>query len=259
MLLLHGHPRTHATWHRVAPRLAHDHVVVCPDLRGYGESTKPPTTPDHAPYSKRAMAADCVDLMERLGHERFAIVGHDRGCYVAQRAALDHPDRITHLAVLDGIPIGDALARCNARFASAWWHWFFYGQTAKPAERYISADPDAWYGGDPTVMGQDAYQDYRQAIHNPETVHAMMEDYRAGLTIDRALDDEDKTTGRRIECPVLVLWASQDDMVNLYADPTAVWREWASTVRGKQIESGHHIAEDAPEDLARELLAFLAL
>lgn len=163
------------------------------------------------------------------------------------------------MAVLDGIPIGDALARCNARFASAWWHWFFYGQTAKPAERYISADPDAWYGGDPTVMGQDAYQDYRQAIHNPETVHAMMEDYRAGLTIDRALDDEDKTTGRRIECPVLVLWASQDDMVNLYADPTAVWREWASTVRGKQIESGHHIAEDAPEDLARELLAFLAL
>jgi len=205
------------------------------------------------------MAADCVDLMERLGHERFAIVGHDRGCYVAQRAALDHPDRITHLAVLDGIPIGDALARCNARFASAWWHWFFYGQTAKPAERYISADPDAWYGGDPTVMGQDAYQDYRQAIHNPETVHAMMEDYRAGLTIDRALDDEDKTTGRRIECPVLVLWASQDDMVNLYADPTAVWREWATTVRGKEIESGHHIAEDAPEDLARELLAFLAL
>jgi haloacetate dehalogenase len=258
LLLLHGHPRTHATWHRVAPLLAQDHFVVCPDLRGYGRSSKPPTTVDHSTYSKRAMAADCIALMSTLGHERFAVVGHDRGCYVAQRAALDHPDRITHLTVMDGIPIGEALARSDATFATKWWHWFFYGQIAKPAESYISADPDAWYRGDPAQMGQEAYEDYRQAIHDPETVHAMMEDYRAGLGIDRALDDADASAGRRIICPVLVLWASKDDMVDLYGDPVAIWRRWASDVRGKGIESGHHIAEDAPGALAKELLAFLS-
>ena len=256
-LLLHGHPRTHATWHRVAPVLAQHHIVVCPDLRGYGGSSKPPVTDDHANHSKRAMAADCVALMDRLGHERFAVVGHDRGCYVAQRAALDHPHRISHLMALDSVPIGEALARCDARFATAWWHWFFYGQTAKPAERVISADPDAWYGGDPDRMGAEAYEDYRRAIHDPETVRAMMEDYRAGLTIDRAFDDEDRAAGRRFECPVRVLWASRDDMVELYGDPLAVWRTWAQDVDGRQIESGHHIAEDVPEELAAELLTFL--
>src|SRR3712207_2195090 len=132
VLLLHGHPRTHATWHRVAPLLARDHTVVCPDLRGYGESSKPPTTPDHEPYSKRAMARDCLALMRALGHQRFAVVGHDRGCYVAQRTALDHPDAVTALGVLDGVPIGAALARCDATFAARWWHWFFLGQTNKP-------------------------------------------------------------------------------------------------------------------------------
>jgi haloacetate dehalogenase len=258
VLLLHGHPRTHATWHRVAPALAQHHSVVCPDLRGYGQSSKPPTTADHSPYSKRAMAADCVALMSRLGHERFALVGHDRGCYVAQRAALDHPHRITRLTVMDGVPIGEALARCDVRFATKWWHWFFYGQTAKPAERYISADPEAWYRGDPVQMGKEAFEDYRRAIGDPATVHAMMEDYRAGLGIDRALDDADASAGRTIDCPVLVLWASEDDMVELYGDPVAIWRRWAPNVRGKAIESGHHIAEDAPEALARELLAFLA-
>lgn len=257
VVLLHGHPRTHATWHRVAPLLAEDHVVVCPDLRGYGESSKPPTTPDHAPYSKRAMAGDCVELMNKLGHERFAIVGHDRGCYVAYRAALDHPDRITHLAVIDGVPIGEALARCDAKFAASWWHWFFFGQTSKAAERYICADPDAWYRADAEQMGLEAYEDYRRAIHNPETVHAMMEDYRAGLGVDRALDDQDKADGRRVACPVLVLWASRDDMVDLYGDPVAIWREWATDVRGHEIDSGHHIAEEAPDALASELRAFL--
>ena len=257
VLLLHGHPRTHATWHRVAPVLAQHHTVVCPDLRGYGGSSKPPVTDDHANHSKRAMAADCISLMDRLGHERFAVVGHDRGSYVAQRAALDHPDRISHLVALDSVPIGEALARCNARFATAWWHWFFYGQTAKPAERVISADPDAWYGGDPDRMGAEAYEDYRWAIHDPTTVRAMMEDYRAGLTVDRDLDDRDRAAGRRFECPVRVLWASRDDMVELYGDPLAVWRTWARDVDGRQIESGHHIAEDAPEELAAELLTFL--
>ena len=180
VLLLHGHPRTHVTWHRVAPLLAGRHTVVCPDLRGYGQSSKPPTTADHEPYSKRAMARDCVALMRALGHERFAVAGHDRGSYVAFRTAMDHPDRVSALAVLDSIPIGEALARADARFAAAWWHWFFFGQTAKPAERIISRDPDAWYTATAETMGEEAFADYRAAIHDPETVHAMVEDYRAG-------------------------------------------------------------------------------
>jgi haloacetate dehalogenase len=257
VLLLHGHPRTHVTWHRVAPRLAGSHTVVCPDLRGYGESSKPPTTPDHRPYSKRAMAGDCLALMGALGHERFAVVGHDRGAYVALRTALDHPEAVTALAVLDAVPIGEALARCDARFAASWWHWFFFGQTAKPAERVIGADPDAWYAAGPEAMGEEAYADYRRAIHDPATVHAMMEDYRAGLGIDRRHDDEDRRAGRRVACPTLVLWATGDDLADLYGDVLEVWRPWAGDLRGRPFPSGHHMAEEAPDALAAELLAFL--
>ena len=206
LLLLHGHPRTHATWHRVAPLLASELTVVCPDLRGYGESSKPQTTEDHEPYSKRAMAGDCMRLMEHLGHERFAIAGHDRGEAVAYRAALDHPERISKLIVMEGLPIAERLDRCDAKFAAAWWHWWFFAQTEKPAERYISADPDAWYGGSTEQMGsEEAYEDYRRAIHNPDTVRAMMEDYRAGLRIDRRHDEEDRAAGRRFACPILCL------------------------------------------------------
>ncbi|MER6574951.1 alpha/beta hydrolase [Nonomuraea sp. NPDC001023] len=257
LLLLHGHPRTHATWHRVAPLLAPHHTVVCPDLRGYGRSGKPPTTPDHAPYSKRAMARDMVALMRSLGHERFAVAGHDRGAYVAHRVAADHPDAVTRLVVMDGIPIGEALARADARFAAAWWHWFFLGQTAKPAERVINADPDAWYQGSAEQMGQEAYEDYRRAIHDPETVHAMCEDYRAGLTVDRAADDADRAASRRLTCPTLFLWTSKDDMEDLYGDPLAIWRTWADDVTGHPIDSGHHVAEEAPDELAASLLTFL--
>jgi haloacetate dehalogenase len=259
VLLLHGHPRTHATWHRVAPLLAGDHTVVCPDLRGYGESSKPPTTPDHEPYCKRAMARDCLALMRALGHERFSVVGHDRGAYVALRLALDHPDAVRRLAILDAVPIGEALARCDARFAAAWWHWFFLGQTAKPAERVIAADPDAWYGFGPEQMGEEAYEDYRRAIHDPATVHAMCEDYRAGLGIDRAHDDADRRAGRRVACPLLVLWAARDDLEELYGDVLAVWRGWADDLRGgRALDCGHHLSEEAPEELAAELRAFLS-
>ncbi|MEU1722136.1 alpha/beta fold hydrolase [Actinomadura sp. ATCC 39365] len=257
VLLLHGHPRTHATWHRVAPLLAPHHTVVCPDLRGYGRSGKPPTTPDHAPYSKRAMARDMVALMRSLGHERFAVAGHDRGAYVAHRLAADHPDAVTRLVVMDGIPIGEALARADARFAASWWHWFFLGQLAKPAERVINADPDAWYKGSAEQMGQEAYEDYRRAIHDPDTVHAMCEDYRAGLTVDRAADDADRAASRRLTCPTLFLWTSKDDMEDLYGDPLAIWRTWADDVTGHPIDSGHHVAEEAPDELAASLLAFL--
>ena len=200
--LLHGHPRTHATWHRVAPLLVGSHAVVCPDLRGYGRSSKPPTTADHAPYSKRAMAGDCVAQMRRLGHQRFAVVGHDRGAYVAFRAVMDHPDAVGRLVVLDAVPIVEALERCDGRFAACWWHWFFFAQPGKP-ERAILADPDAWYGNSPERMGTEAYEDYRAAIHDPATVHAMMEDYRAGLGVDRTHDEEDRRAGRRVACPTL--------------------------------------------------------
>jgi haloacetate dehalogenase len=258
LLLLHGHPRTHVTWHRVAPQLARDHTVVCPDLRGYGQSSKPPTTADHEPYSKRAMARDCVALMRELGHERFAVAGHDRGSYVAFRTAMDHPQAVAALAVLDSIPIGEALARCDARFAAAWWHWFFLGQTAKPAERVISRDPDAWYRATAGDMGAEAFADYRAAIHDPETVHAMCEDYRAGLGIDRAHDDADRAAGRRVACPTLVAWSLHDDLEDLWGDPPAIWRDWADDVRGATIDSGHHMAEEAPDELAGVLRDFLS-
>ena len=257
VLLLHGHPRTHVTWHRVAPLLADKCRVVCPDLRGYGQSTKPPTTSDHEPYSKRAMARDCAALMRVLGHERYAVVGHDRGAYVAQRLTLDYPEAVTHLAFLGGVPIGEALARCDARFARAWWHWFFLGQTDKAAERVISADPDAWYRVDAETMGEEAYADLQQALHDPQVVHAMCEDYRAGLGIDRLLDDSDRTAGRQISCPVLVAWGAADDIEELWGDPTIIWRNWARDVRGARIDSGHHLAEEAPEELALVLRDFV--
>lgn len=257
LLLLHGHPRTHTTWHRVAPLLAGMYTLVCPDLRGYGQSSKPPTTADHAPYAKRAMAADCVKLMRALGHERFAVAGHDRGCYVALRLALDHPGAITRLVVMDGVPIGEALARCDARFAASWWHWFFLGQTDKAAERVINADPDAWYRGDPERMGADNHADWLRAIHDPDTVHAMCEDYRAGLTIDRAHDDADRAAGHRVRCPTLFLWSRYDDMDDLYGDPLAIWRTWADDLQGASLPSDHHIAEQAPDQLATALLDFL--
>ncbi|CAO3416471.1 alpha/beta fold hydrolase [Azospirillum endophyticum] len=256
VLLLHGHPRTHATWHRVAPLLAASHSVVCPDLRGFGRSSKPADRPDHANSSKRAKALDCLALMRHLGFERFAVVGHDRGSYTAFRLAMDHPAAVTRLALLDGVPIWEALERCDARFARAWWHWFFYAQPEKP-ERAILADPDAWYGGSADAMGEEAYRDFRAAIHDPATVHGMLEDYRAGLGIDRDHDAADRAAGRRLTCPVLALWSLRDDLEELYGDVLAVWRPWAPDLRGRGLDCGHHMAEELPEELARELLEFL--
>ena len=252
VVLLHGHPRTHVTWQHVAPALAGDHTVVCPDLRGYGRSSKPPAGDDFAGYGKRAMARDIVALMAHLGHERFAVAGHDRGSYVAMRLALDHPAAVSHLAVLDGVPIGEALARADARFAALWWHWFFLGQTAKPAERVINADPHAWYG-----LGDAVPPEEREAIYDPATVHAMCCDYRAGLRVDRAADDADRAAGRRITCPTLFAWSARDDMEELYGDPLAIWRDWAVDVRGVPIDSGHHMAEENPRELTTALRALL--
>jgi haloacetate dehalogenase len=258
VVLLHGHPRTHTTWHRVAPRLAAaGHTVVCPDLRGYGGSSTPPTDARHSPYSKRAMAADVLALMRQLGHERFAVVGHDRGSYVAFRLAMDHPEAATHLAVLDSIPIVEALERTDARFATAWWHWFFFGQPGRP-ERAILADPDAWYTGDPDRMGAENHADWLRAIHDADTVRAMLEDYRAGLGADRAADEADRAAGRRVTCPTLVLWSGRDDLEELFGDPRPIWAAWTDDLRGGQVvDSGHHMAEEAPDELAAALAAFL--
>jgi haloacetate dehalogenase len=253
IVLLHGHPRTHVTWHRVAAALAGDHTVVCPDLRGYGQSSKPPAGDDFAGYGKRAMAGDIRALMRALGHERFAVAGHDRGSYVALRLALDHPEAVTHAAFLDGVPISEHLARMGVDFARQWWHWFFFAQTEKPAERVISADPDAWYRFTDEHMGPDAYADLRAAVHDPATVHAMVCDYRAGLRGDWDDEKADRAAGRRVTCPALAAWSTRDDLEDLYGDPLAIWRDWADDIVGVPIDSGHHMAEENPEALTTAL------
>lgn len=258
LLLLHGHPRTHATWHRVAELLAPAFSVVFPDLRGFGESSVPPDAPDHVGSSKRAKAQDCVELMRHLGHDRFAVAGHDRGSYVAFRLAMDHPAAVTYLAILDGVPIIEALERCDVRFATAWWHWFFFAQPDTP-ERVINADPAAWYGGSPDRMGSEAFADYQRAIRDPRVVHGMIEDYRAGLSVDHVHDAADRAAGRKVQCPTMVLWSQRDDLEFLYGDVLAVWRPWVDGgLRGRSMPSGHHMAEEIPELLADMLGAFVA-
>jgi len=257
VVLLHGHPRTSATWHRVAPLLvAAGRTVVCPDLRGYGRSRGPAPAPDHRPHSKRAMAEDLHALLDHLGLERVDLVGHDRGSYAAFRLALDSPERIRTLVLIDCIPIVEHLERITPEFATAWWHWFFYAQPDKP-ERAVLADPDGWYGGDPEAMGLENFAERRSAIHDPDVVRAMIEDYRAGLTVDADDERADRAAGRQLEPPLLALWSERDDLVDLFGDPVAIWRDWARDVRGHGIDSGHHVAEEQPEQLAAALLDFI--
>ncbi|MFI6044526.1 alpha/beta fold hydrolase [Nocardia sp. NPDC051321] len=258
VLLLHGHPRTSATWHRVAPALVErGYSVVCPDLRGYGRSRGPAFTTDHTGYSKRVVAADMMRVMRALGHDRFALVGHDRGSYVALRMVLDHQDAVSQVVLMDCLPISEHLSRITPEFATRWWHWFFFAQPGTP-ERVINADPDSWYQGDPDVMGRDNYDEWRAATRNPEVVRAMLEDYRAGLTIDRQHEAADRAAGRRIHCPTLILWSLRDDLEELYGNPLDIWRSWAVDVRGHGIDSGHHMAEEAPAELTTALTDFFA-
>jgi len=257
LLLLHGHPRTHTTWHRVAALLATKFRVVCPDLRGFGQSSRPPDLSDHAGSSKRAKARDCLELMALLGFDRFHVGGHDRGSYTAFRLAIDHPQAVQRLAVMDGVPILEAMERCTEKFARLWWHWFFFCQPEKP-ERAIMADPVAWYGVDPEAMGRDNYVDFPAAIQDPSTVRGMLEDYRAGLAVDRFHDEDDRAQGRTLQCPLLCLWSERDDLPELYGDVLEVWRAWAPDRRGHAIASGHHMAEEAPEEVAVALAQFFA-
>lgn len=259
VLLLHGHPQTHVMWHHIAPRLARDFTVVAPDLRGYGDSIGPPSTPDHEPYSKRAVARDHVAVMRHFGFERFGVAGHDRGAYGAYRLALDHPACVDRLAVLDIVPAGEAWRRADARFMLKWWHWAFLAQPAPLAEQLLAADPEAFYfRHNRQVFEPDALAAYLRAVHDPDTIHAMCEDYRANATYDRRLDDADRAAGRTIECPVLVLWALRDDLPELYGDPLAIWREWADAVHGRGLDCGHYLAEEAPDETYADLHAFFS-
>ena len=201
------------------------------------------------------MAGDIVGLMRNLGHDRFDLVGHDRGSYVAFRLAMDHPEAVRRVALLDCIPIVEHLDRISPEFATAWYHWFFFAQPHIP-ERVIGADPDAWYGGDPEAMGAENFAERRAAVHRPEVVRAMLEDYRAGLTVDRADEESDRAAGRRLTMPLLVLWSLRDDLEELFGDPLAIWRDWAVDVRGRGIDSAHHMAEEAPGPLADALTSF---
>lgn len=255
LLLLHGMPQTHVMWHKVAPALARDFTVVATDLRGYGDSSKPPTAPDHEPYSKRAMARDQVAVMARLGFERFAVAGHDRGGRVAYRMALDHPERVTKLAVLDIIPTGEAFRRADMAFGLGYWHWYFLAQPYDLPERLINAQPDEFFVfGRKQVFAPEALAEYLRCYRNPATIHAICEDYRAGATYDFALDEADRGR-RRIACPVLALWGGQGFVAKTY-DVLAIWREWADDVRGQALDCGHYLAEEAPDDTLAALRGF---
>ncbi|MDC7744693.1 MULTISPECIES: alpha/beta fold hydrolase [Rhizobium] len=257
ILLLHGHPRTHMTWGKVADHLSPDFTVVCPDLPGFGRSYQPVDAPDSSNSSKRAKAEALVELMRRLGHEKFAVVGHDRGSLTAFRMAMDHPDRVLRLVVADGIPVVEHLERADWKFARDWYHWFFFAQPEKP-ERAISTDPLAWYDKlSPALMGRQAYDDLLEIINDPAVIHGMIEDYRAGLSIDHLHDREDRDAGRKVICPMLCLWSLRDDMEQIYGDPVAIWRAWADDVRGFGIDSGHHVAEENAEALSQAIQEFL--
>lgn len=267
VLLLHGFPQTHVMWHRVAPVLAAEFTVVCADLRGYGASGTPPTTGDHAPYAKAAMAADMVAVMECLGFERFSVVGHDRGGRVAYRLALDHGERIDRLVVLDVIPTGEAFDRAEARFALGYWPWSLLAAPAPLPERLIAAAPDAFveaalagWGSDLATFADEVRSAYVEPLRNPDTAHAVCEEYRAAATLDWEADRRDRAAGRRIEAPTLVLWAGSGPLDSWYGDaggPLGIWRAWATGVIGGPVDGGHFFAEQNPRDTIVALRRFL--
>ncbi|MES2452076.1 MAG: alpha/beta hydrolase [Pseudomonadota bacterium] len=261
LLLLHGHPQTHLTWHKVAPTLAERFTVIATDLRGYGDSAKPPGGDNHATYSKRTMAADQVAVMRSLGFDRFAVVGHDRGARVAHRMALDHPEQVTRLVLIDIAPTATMYDRTDKEFATRYFWWFFLIQPFDLPERMIAADPDFFLDRhlagqikvegavDPRVLAE-----YRRCYRDPATRHAICEDYRAAAGIDLEHDAEDGD--RRIEVPLLALWGGRGTVGALY-DVLATWRDKARNVSGHPIDCGHSPQEEAPRDLLQALDAFL--
>ncbi|HEV7760932.1 MAG TPA: alpha/beta hydrolase [Acidimicrobiales bacterium] len=270
VLLLHGIPETHLMWHRVAPRLAERHTVVATDLRGYGASGTPPSTDEHRPYAMREIGREQVEVMQELGFERFAVVGHDRGARCAYRMALDHPDVVTRLAVLDIVPTGDAFGRADARFSLGYWVWSFLAAPEPVPERMILGAPavfvdhmlDAWSdadadAGDGGVFPAEVRAAYVDQFRDPATVHAICEEYRAAATLDLEHDVADRVAGRRIGCPTLALWSSTGAVAAWY-DPLEVWKGWADDLRGAAVGCGHFLPEEAPDDVTRHLLDLLA-
>jgi haloacetate dehalogenase len=268
LLLLHGFPQTHLMWSRVAPVLAHDFTVVCADLRGYGASGCPPSAPDHAPYAKRTMARDMVEVMSALGFGRFGVVGHDRGARVAHRLALDHRERVDRLAVLDVAPTLASWERADARLALAFWPWSLLAQPEPLPERLIAAAPEAviddafsQWGTAPEAFPSSVRAVYAQVLGDLAHAHAICEEYRAAATIDRDHDQIDRAAGRRIACPVLALWSATGALDSWYRNeggPLALWREWADEVQGGPVSGGHFFPEEAPEETAEALARFFA-
>ena len=268
VLLLHGFPQTHLMWRSVVPLLARRFTVICADLRGYGRSGCPVSAPDHAPYAKRAMARDMVSVMEQLGFPRFSVAGHDRGGRVAYRLALDHPERVERLAVLDILATADTWEGADKRLAIAFWPWSLLAQPEPLPERLVSAAPDAviddalgGWGSPANAFGSDVRAAYIEALRDPAHVHAICEEYRAAATLDHQHDLEDRRAGRQIACPVLVLWSGRGPLGSWYAEvggPLALWRTWANDVRGRPLDVGHFFPEEAPELTAEELSGFFA-
>lgn len=260
LLLLHGYPQTHVLWHRLAPALQERFTLVAADLRGYGDSEKPATTADHAPYSKRAMALDMVQVMAALGHDRFMVGAHDRGARVAHRMGLDHPDRVLRIATLDIAPTREMYAQTSDAFARAYWHWFYLIQPAPFPERMIGADPEAYWrkkcgsgSAGLTPFTPEALAHYLRCFADPATIHASCEDYRAAATIDIRHDDED--AGRKLTCPLLALWG-RNGTIEACFDALELWRRRASDVRGRSLPAGHYLAEEVPDLVAQEFLSF---
>ena len=252
-------------WHAVAPRLTEHHTVIAADLPGYGASFRPEPADDHAPHSKRAMAADLLEAMRALGFTSFAVAGHDRGGRVAYRMALDAPGTVTALSVMDIVPTAEVWARADAQLALGYWHWSFLAQPAPLPETLIAGDPDGFWehhltrlgiGVEPGRYPDEVTAAYRRQLADPAAVQAICEDYRAGATIDRELDEADR--GRRITCPVHVLWADRGALPGLYGDVLSIWRDWAADVRGRAVDASHFLVEDRPDEVAAELLDFLA-
>jgi haloacetate dehalogenase len=259
LLLLHGYPQTHIEWRDVAPQLAKKFTVVAADLRGYGDSSKPADGENHLNYSKRAMAQDQVELMASLGFQKFALVGHDRGGRVAHRLALDHPDRLTKLAILDIVPTYKVLHSVTNELATANFHWWFLIQKTPLPETLIGNSAEVWLRSrferiPPGILSKEAFAEYLRSLTLPGSIHGSCEDYRAGATIDLTHDAAD--LDHKISCPVLILWGERGVWPKLY-DVLAVWRERGSQVEGKQVPTGHFIAEERPDILLDELGKFL--
>lgn len=265
VLLLHGYPQTHLMWHHVAPKLAERHTVVLTDLRGYGDSGKPSGGAGHEGYAKRTMAWDQVLVMRDLGFTEFAVAGHDRGARVGHRMALDYPQAVTRLAVLDIVPTRHALRNADSDFGLAYWHWFFLAQPEPLPEQLLGADPEGWVRGrlsalrkggqpfDPAVVSE-----YVRCFRDPAAIHGSCEDYRAAVTADLADDDASAARGERVTAPLLALWGRHGFVGQHYGDVLGIWREYADKAEGGALPCGHYLPEEAPEQTASALLDFLA-